>query len=63
MSDPTTTEAVDRHDPYDPDVNPCDGNGCIVPESGMHHDKINGPHYWCAECEGCWRCEPDTKPE
>lgn len=56
-------EHYDIEDWTDPDVDAwdedvqCDGNGCIARADGMHHDKINGPHYWCTECPGCSRCE------
>ena len=45
-------------DEYVPDPPECNGQGCLVRHSGLHHDKINGPHYWCVECPGCSRCRP-----
>ena len=41
---------------YAPEREMCDGNRCLVRRDGMHHDKINGPHYWCVECPGCPKC-------
>lgn len=55
--DPTLPDPDDPWDTAEPDAPTCDGNGCIARADGMHHDKINGPHYWCRECEGCERCE------
>lgn len=42
----------------DPDEQVCNGHGCIIRADGLHHDKINGPHYWCRDCDGCESCEP-----
>ena len=41
----------------------CNGFGCRLPKSGLHHDKINGPHYWCRDCEGCSRCGTEEADE